>query len=338
MADTPSALAICSAFDLGTPVREPVAVVGGLSHRMWRLETTRGRFAVKQINRDFDNPGYVDWYERAFRAEMTAYHAGVPMPRPVAVPETGACLAELPDSGPRPTTVRVHDWVDATPIANGDYGANVPHRIGEILARVHALRIEPDGVVGEVWRIFGPRHWLGLAERAEAAGAEWARALDDGLSLVAEMEAFVDASRPSLGPMIMSHRDVDQKNVLVAADGGLLIVDWDATGPVSARHELANTTLVWGGGYFGEPRAELSRAVIEGYRATGGEFDDPRPPDFAEFVCIMVNWFEFNVRRALGERLQDESDRALAEREVRHILRQLDRVARSPRSWATMLG
>ena len=61
--------AICDLFDLGTPFSAAVPIRGGLSHRMWRLDTDRGAFAVKQMNRDPEQPDYFAWYDRAFSLE-----------------------------------------------------------------------------------------------------------------------------------------------------------------------------------------------------------------------------------------------------------------------------
>lgn len=41
---------LCAACNLGTLLSEPQAVTGGLLHQMWRLSTTQGVFAVKQLN------------------------------------------------------------------------------------------------------------------------------------------------------------------------------------------------------------------------------------------------------------------------------------------------
>jgi hypothetical protein len=45
---------IAEAFGLGTPTEPLAAIAGGPSsvHRLWRLSTTRGRFAVKALDRD----------------------------------------------------------------------------------------------------------------------------------------------------------------------------------------------------------------------------------------------------------------------------------------------
>lgn len=120
-------------------------------------------------------------------------------------------------------------------------------------------------------------------------------------------------------------------------NGGLMLVDWDAAGPVSPRHEVAKEALNWSGVHLGELDPAVAHALIEGYRRTDGTYDDPRPEDFGEFVAVMLAWCEYNVRRSLGERLHDETDRALAQRQARRILTNFPRFARSLDSWAEML-
>ena len=41
---------ICVLYDLGEPTSEVRAVKGGLIHKMWRLQTTKGEYAIKELN------------------------------------------------------------------------------------------------------------------------------------------------------------------------------------------------------------------------------------------------------------------------------------------------
>ena len=97
---------------------------------MWQLETDRGRFAVKELNRDHSDPDYVQRYERAFVVELAAYKANVPMPRPVPVPDTPRCLAELDDSD-EPVTVRVHEWIDGENAARIEVTLELARSVGD---------------------------------------------------------------------------------------------------------------------------------------------------------------------------------------------------------------
>ena len=41
-------------FYLGQPRRIPERVYGGLLHTMWRLDTDKGSYAIKQLSKDID--------------------------------------------------------------------------------------------------------------------------------------------------------------------------------------------------------------------------------------------------------------------------------------------
>jgi len=309
-------------------------VAGGFSHRMWRLRTERGVFAVKELNRNFDDPGYMPWFERAFAVEMAALEAGVPLPRPLPVAATGGCLAELPSAGTRPTTVRVHEWLEGVTVSMDARDPAVAAQVGAILARLHALRLSTPVTIAEMLRAYGGEHWRGLAERLEAANVPWAPQLSATLVVIGELEGFVVDARTDPAPLIMSHRDAYQNNVIVPADGRATLVDWDGAGPVNPRHEVATAALNWAGVHLGEPDPAIAKALTAAYRAGGGEFEAPRKADFVEFIGEVLSWLEYNIRRALGERLHDESDRALGDRQARQMLENLPRFQRSLDSWA----
>jgi hypothetical protein len=137
--------AVCELFDLGAPIGAPTAVSGGLTNRLWRVTTTNGVFAVKQMNRDPDRADYVAWFDRAFTLEQAAFRAGIPMPRPVPVASTGGCLGELQLADTSAITVRVHEWVEGEPLSNGEiYPPEVAARVAVILANIHALGLTAD--------------------------------------------------------------------------------------------------------------------------------------------------------------------------------------------------
>lgn len=333
----PDPAAVCRAFDLGRPTEPLEPVMGGLSHRMWRLTASRGRFAVKQINRDWSNPEYVAWYDRAFAVEQAAFAAGIPMPRPVPDPQTGRCLVELPAGAARPATVRVHEWLDGRPLIEADMQPETIAEAGAILVRIHALGLPADGRLADLLTVHGPEHWQGLDERTRRAGLAWSATLHEALPLIADLEALVVAGRADADGLIMTHRDADPKNFLLDGAGRLAIIDWDAASPWSTRLEIATAMLDWSGVHEHDPEPRRARAILAGYTGSSGRIDRAEPEMFAGFIHDTLNWLEYNVRRALGERLQSAADRDLAERETRTALSNLPRFARSLDAWTCLL-
>ena len=75
---------------------------------------------------------------------------------------------------------------------------------------------------------------------------------------------------------------------------------------------LANEALVWAGVHLGDPDPTIARAFADAYRSASGEGEEFHATDLAELVALRLGWFEFNVHRALGERIRGDSDRSSA--------------------------
>ena len=68
--------------DLGAPIGPMIRVHGGYANRMYRLDTERGSFAVKELNLLDRRSAY--HAEDVFRLERAAFAAGIPMPEPIS--------------------------------------------------------------------------------------------------------------------------------------------------------------------------------------------------------------------------------------------------------------
>ena len=329
---------MCAAFGLGDPAGAMTPVAGGLTHRLWRLETSRGTFAVKVLDRTWGPPDLEAWYERAFTLERAAFAAGIAMPRPVPAAATGGCLAQVNRADGQKATVRAHAWVEGESLRNDAvYPADDVARVGGIVARIHALGMAAGVTAREALRIEGEAYWRTLALRAEAQRAPWTDDLRAYLPVIAEAEAYIAAAHADRLPLLLGHRDADKKNFVRAPDGALLLVDWDAAGPVHPRHDLANTALTWAGAHLGEPDPALLRAFFDGYRAAGGAPHVFAASDLAEMLATNLRWVDFIARRALA--VPDARGRAPAHAAVAGALRRgkLRRFLASAGRWARLV-
>jgi Ser/Thr protein kinase RdoA (MazF antagonist) len=294
---------IAEAFGLGSPTAPLMAVGGGPSgvHRLWRLSTTRGHFAVKAVGQDPPANGDLEALEEPTRLELAAWAAGVPMPRPCLVPGTGAGVAVVGDPELASVPVRVHEWVDGHR-ARAPASQAVAAELGGALAALHNLNLRcgQDAQVDPWYRAaHGATHWRGLADRAAQAGRSWAERLGGALPLLAEVEALVAARAAEVVPLLMCHGDLVPGNVLVSTDGRPWILDWDDAGPWNPAEELAAALVSWSTGPQGEPCELVALALVQGYQRAGGVVNVESPTVLAGSLSAVANWLEVKVRRSL---------------------------------------
>jgi Ser/Thr protein kinase RdoA (MazF antagonist) len=325
----PSAPDVVAAFALrGGPRRiEPVA--GAWSHRLYRLETSAGVYAVKQMTNPWGDPHWRSWLAEAWAFELEAFDAGISMPRPIPAID-GGCLADVQsEDGRHIVPVRVHDWVAAAPCPVEPVDQYVAERLGQDLATMHALEHVPQR-----WDVFpqpsrdGLDHWPVALERLREIDpglAEVAADISPWIDLVGEM---FDAANTDFRGEPMSHGDVDQKNVLLTSDRPVLC-DWDVAAPWNRRAELARTAMslaCW-------ERPEVARWTIAAYTGAGGDDGTALESEhLAVDLAISVAWLVFCLERATGLRPADQHRQQESRMAIPGLL------ARLPRQVATALN
>lgn len=325
------ASALCAALELGAPLAAPIPVTGGLVHHMWRLRTPRGDFAVKELSEAI--VGRLGTREAYGLSEhIAAVMAGSGVPAAVAL---GATADGGPGVAPA-TPVRdvggaaflVYPWVDGATLPPGPAAPDRARRIGAILGRMHALRLEVPGVQPPAWETFRDDEWVLLARRGAAAELPWAGALR---GLVPDLTLWNSRHRQVMSDLyrqlVVSHRDLDQKNVLWRGDADPVLIDWEAAGLINPMVELADAALNWSGLTVGEPDADIFAALLVGYRATAAmPAGEPRNALYA-VLANWMSWLRHNLRRSLGEDVASVEERALGTHESVIALATLRRLA-----------
>ncbi len=293
----PDARETAARFALGDPAGPAVLSARGELGRIWRMPTTRGVWALKEV---FDpSPTARDDAYRDLRFQEAALAGGIPMPRPIVAPD-GAVLIEVgPDDDRR--TVRVYTWVDL----QGHEVAAPISEVAAILGRLHAIAPATDRPV-EAW--FGmppPAAELDLLlERARSVDVPWADALAGLVRVIAEATAAV--GRPAATPegRVTCHLDYNPDNVLLDAAGRTCVVDWENSGPAEPVQELASAVAQFA------RTPDLVAPFLEAYASAGGPARLRDRHSFAMTVIVDANLVATYARRALDA--PDPEDRARA--------------------------
>lgn len=273
-------------FQLGTCLAAPVPAAHGWGdhNTLWKLRTSEGVWAIKQVARRLPNDT-----ASPFAIEMAAHLAGIPSPRPVASAD-GNCYALL-DGVP----FRCHEWVDGQAKVNEDVSPVEARRMGERVSRLHGLSIPATPPAESV--LFSNDEWRALASRGLERSAPWAELMKREASTLARIQRAAQAMSAD-DEAVGSHRDLGAHNVLFQASD-LLLIDWDAAGPARPKTELAVVAMLWSQKRSNGYDAKRTVAFLRGYRQGGGEIESDDPARLIEWLDGLVWWMHENVEMAL---------------------------------------
>ena len=342
--DAPDPVAVIEAFGLPGPVTGWEPVGGAWSNRVYRLDAGGRRYAVKEMRNPWADPRWQEWLAEAWSFEQQAIAAGVDAPQPVPNPADGTCLAWVrrsqaspaspvspvsqaspsnqtspgnqasPDSPDAP--VRVHHWTEGAPVGPGPVSSRTAHWAGRTLATLHGLRITPrDRDLFPITSTAAAARWPELTEAARQRQAPWITEMEHAAPAVALIADLARSAGFRPDQEVMTHGDVDQKNLLLTKAGPVLC-DWDLAAPIVPRRELADVAMslaAW-------TDLDIARDVVRSYRAGGGDDTTIEPPDLGQSMMIGLDWAAFNVERAIGLRPSGAPEASLARELVPGLL------------------
>ena len=263
MLSAADAAGIAAAFDLGVPGEMSGPVARGVIGQIWRLETDRGAWAVKEW---FEPPDMGELAEGAAFQEA-AIAAGVPAPPVVRTPRGDRSIELGGELG------RVQGWVD---MLEADRSIDA-EAVGHLVGTLHQVPF--DGTEPEhEWYTepIGADRWDALVTASRVADAPFAE------QLAARRDALValDALVVPPGPTRSCHRDLWSDNLRATAAGGLCLIDWEDCGLADPSMELA--LVLW---EFGRTDPARARALYEAYVNAGGPGRVRSPSDFSMLIA-----------------------------------------------------
>jgi hypothetical protein len=291
---------LLAAFDLGSWGRlSDGPVARGRLGSIWRLDTERGTWAVKQVGDASAEELAEIVAGAAFQEAVRA--AGVPTPE-VRRTVAGDLIADT--DGVR---VRLHAWAD---LLDPDVGLD-PVELGRLVAGLH--RVDFAGTIGlDPWYTepVTAGRWSAIVAALRARHAPFADELD---SLIPELVALEGYLGGPPRDMRTCHRDLWADNLRRTRGGGLCVFDFDNSGLADPSQELAQVLVEYATTDLG--RAPVIRAA---YAEAGGPGRVERPADFAMPIAQLTHIVEEGCRRWLIA--TTDADRADNEGWVREFL------------------
>lgn len=298
---------------LGNLVQSITKVIGGLSHRMYKVVTDKSKYAIKELNSGImkRKEAYSNF---VFSEQVTdiAKENGI-----LAI---GAIKLKNNDIMKKINNryFMVFDWLEGKTLKAEEITEKHCEIIGETLAKIHNInfsKIEDDERKNINIEQFNWNNYLELAKKKNEAYVD---KLEQNIDLLYDLnEKANEAIKYANSNLIISHTDLDRKNVMWQ-EYKPFIIDWEASGYINPTIELIQVAWYWSGGDVENLDYKKFETVVNSYKKYAKkEIDKNIEKLIHADIYSGLGWINYNFKRSLcieNEYKQDEIE--LAESEI----------------------
>lgn len=302
---------------LGEMIAPTEPVSGGLMHRMYKVTTACGTYAVKHLNTEImSRPGAHDNYDRAEKIERMLEKEGIPIVPAITIHDNKMQSIDG-------HYFYIFHWQEGHITDWNHISGDECHMAGNILGRMHAIALEN---VFHKEPVLSKTDWHQYVLKAQEEKSEIAPLLAENEELLIYAENELNQARAALPDILcVSNEDMDPKNIMWE-NGNPWVIDLeclDYGNPVSAVLQLA---LQWSGIVTCDIDVEKMVAFFDGYLAA---YDNcfRAYSDVFGLAYTWVEWLEYNVQRALGA-CMDEAERQMGIAEVKNTVDRIQYIQR----------
>lgn len=302
-------------YSLGEIILPILPVSGGLMHKMYKVETGSGTFAVKILNREImKRPDAANNYARAEKLECLLEAEGLPLVP--AISFDGKKMLELDGD-----FFYIFKWQEGSITDWKAISKDQCFMAGELLGRIH--RIDAQNVEAQAPEECNVDFESYIkAAKEKCPGSNLATLLSENLSLLQSAQASLNQARQNLPAMkAITDDDMDPKNVMWYK-GQPHIIDLECLDYGNPLSSCLNLALQWSGTLNQNFKKENLAAFYEGYfKAYDNGFRS-----YDELFGIAYNWLEwleYNIRRALGQETASPEEFALGQQEVQNTIERI---------------
>jgi thiamine kinase-like enzyme len=282
-------------FNIGQVKNEPLRVEGGLLHIMWRLDTSTGSYAIKQLSKkvDLKNKNIIKNYELTEHVAFLFASQGVPAV--YAIEENDKHLFIADNVG-----YLVYPWINAKALDKDAVSQACAIEIARVLANMHHINLNVNEIAEAKFDIHDNQVIIDLVSLAKKKDAVFSVYLLKHLEELLEINQNYHHSIVSLkSHTVISHGDLDQKNVLWNEANYPFLIDWESARRLNPTYEIINAALDWSG-IATKFNKSIFIAMIQSYEESGGAIDRDNV-DAALWGVLgnWINWMLYNINRAV---------------------------------------
>lgn len=268
---------------------DPVTLNGGFMHKMYKLKTEQGTYALKLLNRFvMQRETAMENYANAEYLEHLLEQKGLPILS--ALSFGGRKMQELDGE-----YFYLFDYYSGKALRGKEITEYHCTEIGKVLAKIH--NIDKKFVDEHFQKIV--IDWDFYLTEMEKVNILLYEMLKENYTVIIESQNNGNRARKNL-PSISAicHNDMDCKNILWSGED-YRIIDLECLSYNNPLMELFELALCWSGYEDCQIDFRLFQSFLRGYAVAGGEL----PTDWEMlYDCNngRLEWLEYNLKRVLG--------------------------------------
>jgi thiamine kinase-like enzyme len=285
---------ICKKLNLGKIQLPLKNIKGGLLHKMYFLQTEKASYAVKCLCDDVDisNESVVENYNKTEKISELFNLKNIPTIS--AIKSNNSYLQIIDGIG-----FLVYPWRNAKALQEGEVVETRALKIAGLISDMHRIDLQVD--------IDTPSSFSCVSsldiEKAIAKSKESNLSFSNELYL--KKKQLLDISNNYknivlwLGEnSVVSHCDLDQKNVLWDDFETPFLIDWESARKINPIYEIVNASLDWSG-VGSDFNEKIFYSMIKEYEK---KMPNIKSDDYEKaFIGVLgnwLNWLIYNVNRA----------------------------------------
>lgn len=280
---------------------------------MWRVDANQGRYAIKELSPDIDllSADIIHNYELTEQIATTFSQHDIPAV--AALKYAGKYLTLVDGKG-----FLVYPWVEGKALKSDQVTSTHAIKIARLLAKMHRIHLVIPELTEPALPVHSNDELLELIHGASAQEVPFAKSLEESAQALVDCnEKYQQAITPLKSQLVISHGDLDVKNVLWNADGEPILIDWESARLLNPTYEMVNAAFDWSG-ITTKFDSALFKEMLNEYEQAGGHIEEPLL--IAACYGVLGNWLHwliYNIRRADSS---DVTQKSLGIQQVNMVL------------------
>ena len=302
---------IVKKFNLGNLISTPSRVSGGLTHKMYMVETDKGKYVVKLLNPNImKRDRALSNFERADSLEKILEENKIP------------CIYALEFNGKKIQKIDnqyfyIYNWYDGKILQQDEVTKKNAKLIGKVMANIHNIDIKKHmNTIPEKSISFD--YYINLAKEQKSEIYDY---LYDKLDVLNEsMRKGNEAIKKAIAVSTICHNDLDRKNVLWI-DDEYRIIDLECLCYSNPYLDLFESALCWSGYEKCSFNSSLFKEFIKYYKDNTKLDMDINWEDIYYLNNGRLEWLHYNIRRALLIECSSKEEQELGIKDVKETIK-----------------